>query len=107
MPYDGDMIVDCSACDFEIADITAYDSDGNELTDGNSAGAILEIDDLVHGGDYFFIIEGASGVTEGNFDCTIVCTSDAPTKAPTDEPTESPTPAPTHAPTGSPTKAPK
>merc|ERR1719385_125283 len=106
MPYDGDMIMDCSACDFEIADITAYDSDANELTDANPDGATLEAYDLVHGGDYFFIIEGAPDVTEGNFDCTIVCTSDAPTKAPTVEPTADPTPAPTHAPTGSPTKAP-
>ena len=58
MPHDGDMTMDCSACDFDVTDITAYDSDGNELTDGNLAAESLAVYDLVHGGDYTFIIEG-------------------------------------------------
>merc|ERR1719295_1459217 len=98
--------MDCSGCDFEVTDITAYDSDGNELTDSNLAAESLAVYDLVHGGDYTFVIEGPTDVSEGKFDCKIECTSDAPTKAPTDEPTESPTPEPTDAPTGSPSKAP-
>merc|ERR1719277_1010213 len=106
MPHDGDMTMDCSACDFDVTDITAYDSDGNELTDSNLAAESLAVYDLVHGGDYTFVIEGPPDVSDGKFDCKIECTSDAPTKAPTDEPTESPTPEPTDAPTGSPTKAP-
>merc|ERR1719295_2383457 len=100
------MTMDCSACDFDVTDITAYDSDGNELTDSNLAAESLAVYDLVHGGDYTFVIEGPPDVSDGKFDCKIECTSDAPTKAPTDEPTESPTPEPTDAPTGSPTKAP-
>ena len=58
MSYDGDMTMDCSACDFDVTDITAYDASGNELTDGNLAAESLAVYDLVHGGDYTFIIEG-------------------------------------------------
>merc|ERR1719249_301284 len=105
MPYDGDMIMDCSACGFEIVNITAYDG-YNELTDGNPAGPTLEVSDLVHGGDYTCIIEGAPDVSEGKFDCKIECTSDAPTNSPTENPSTSPTPAPSVNPTVSPTKSP-
>merc|ERR1719295_1846825 len=100
------MTMDCSGCDFDVTDITAYDSDGNELTDSNLAAESLAVYDLVHGGDYTFVIEGPTDVSEGNFDCKIECTSDAPTKAPTDEPTSDPTNDPTVDPTEDPTSDP-
>merc|ERR1719391_838015 len=100
------MTMDCSACDFDVTDITAYDANGSKLLDGNPAGPTLEVSDLVHGGDYTFIIEGAPDVSEGKFDCKIECTSDAPTKSPTDNPSTSPTPEPSGNPTVSPTKSP-
>merc|ERR1719295_2212501 len=107
MPHDGDMTMDCSACDFDVTDITAYDSDGNELTDGNLAAESLAVYDLVHGGDYLFVIEGAPDVSEGKFDCKIECTSDAPTTAhPSASPTAAPTGLPTAAPSTSPSPAP-
>merc|ERR1719334_2490238 len=105
MPYDGDMTMDCSACDFDIVNITAYDG-YSKLLDGNPDAKTLEVYDLVHGGDYMFVIDGPPDVTEGQFDCTIICESDAPTKAPTDEPTTSPTVSPSKEPTDSPTTEP-
>merc|ERR1719300_7592 len=98
--------MDCSACDFDIVNITAYDGYSNKLLDGNPDGKTLEVSDLVHGGDYLFVIEGPPGISEGNFDCTIECESDSPTTSPTDEPTTTPTDEPTVDPTVSPTKVP-
>merc|ERR1719385_239673 len=106
MPYDGDMTMDCSACDFDVINITAYDGYNSKLMDGNLAAESLAVYDLVHGGDYLFVIQGPPDVSEGNFDCKIECTSDAPTKSPTDEPSTSPTLEPTADPTVDPTVVP-
>merc|ERR1719385_348336 len=103
MPYDGDLTMDCSRSDFEIGSITAYDSDGNELTDVDDAASILTVHDLGHGGDYMFTVDGAYGVSSGTYDCTIGCSSDAPTKSPTEDPTADPTVDPTPSPSAQPT----
>merc|ERR1719295_1400616 len=97
-------MVDCSASDFEISSITAYDASGNVLTDVDSSASVLTVLDLTHGGDYSFRIQGAAYITSGTFDCTIECASDAPTASPTTLwPTVSPSPQPTGSPTADPT----
>merc|ERR1719385_652291 len=106
MPYDGDLTMNCSGSDFEIGSITAYDSDGNELTDVDAAASILTVHDLGHGGDYLFIVDGVDYASSGTYDCAIDCSSDAPTKSPTTEPTTEPTLGPTTEPTLEPTTDP-
>merc|ERR1719357_391120 len=98
--------MDCSACSFDIVNITGFDGYSSKLLDGNPDGKTLEVSDLVHGGDYLFVIEGPPGITEGNFDCTIECESDAPTTSPTNEPSTTPTDEPSADPTVSPTLEP-
>merc|ERR1719403_462534 len=110
MPHDGDMMVDCSASDFEISSITAYDASGNVLTssdvDSSHSASKLTVLDLTHGGDYSFSIQGAAYITSGTFNCTIECTSDAPSNSPTKMPTLWPTVSPTAEPTESPIEDP-
>merc|ERR1712032_471630 len=81
MPYDGDMTFDATGSDFEIASITAHDSAGDELSDTDASPSILTVHNLMHSGDYFFVISGAHAGT-GVFDFVIQCSSDAPTKSP-------------------------
>ena len=64
MPYDGDMTMDCSACSFDIVNITAFDGYSSKLLDGNPDGKTLEVSDLVHGGDYLFVIDGMLTIIE-------------------------------------------
>merc|ERR1719474_2100755 len=122
MPYDGDMTLDLSGSDFEIGSITAFDSNSLELNDVDPSASALTLHDLTHSEDYWFVIEGADGVSSGTFDIVIVCSSDSPTRSPSTDPTvdpttdptlepspsptDSPTPAPTDVPTETPTKAP-
>merc|ERR1719356_649492 len=106
MPYDGDMTMDCSASDFEIEAIIAYDSAGAELSDTASTPSILTIQDVVHDGDYSFMIQGAAGISSGTFDCEIKCSSAEPTPCPSTDPTPNPTIKPTGNPTAKPTVSP-
>merc|ERR1719249_151861 len=105
IPHDGDIVIDCTDSDFEIESITAYDSDGNQLTDYDETETVAILD-LLHGSDTTFIIEGAAYITSGTFDCSIECFSDAPSPSPTKMPTLWPTVSPTEDPTGSPTEDP-
>merc|ERR1719334_1636410 len=106
MPYDGDLTMNCSGSDFDIGSLSAYDSDGNEFADVEYAASILTVHDLVHGGDYWFTIDGADYISSATFNCNIQCSSDAPTKSPTTEPTTEPTLGPTTQPTSEPTTDP-
>jgi len=109
MPFEGDITMDLSASDFEVAAITGHDSSGQQLTDWDGSGSVLTVRGLSHG-DYSFVIEGASGVATGTFDVAVSCSSAAPTRtpsaAPTRPPTEDPSAAPTEAPSKVPTAAP-
>jgi len=102
MPYEGDLTLDASESDFDIDEITAYDSDNAELTDTEDEPSVLTVRDLSPGGDYTFVIEGEEGQT-GTFDVTIRCSSDSPTNSPSEDPTKSPTPSPSANPSASPT----
>lgn len=110
MPYDGDMTVNLGASDFEIAEISAFDSDGNALTDSEGSIATMTIYNLTRGRDYTFIIEGVGYVYTGMFDIYIECSFDEPTTSPTIEPSYEPTMEPTinlsNYPTTSPTLEP-
>merc|ERR1712130_825135 len=106
MPYDGDMTVDLSASDFDIASISAFDSNDQLLADSDSSDSVLTVHDLTHSGDYSFVIEGASGVATGTFDIVIPCSSDAPTRSPSADPTASPTANPSSDPTRAPSEEP-
>ena len=82
MPYNGDMTLDATASDFDISQIKAYDASGVLLTDADASPSKLTVHDLLHAGDYSFVIEGY-GVSTGTFDIVIECSSDAPTISPT------------------------
>ena len=109
MAYDGDMTMDCSgSTGFSVTAITAYDADGNKLTDADASAAAVSVHDLTHGGGYTFVIEGDG--SSGTADIKILCSSDAPTKTPTTapspDPTASPSTDPTVGPSNDPTTAP-
>ena len=97
MPHDGDMTMDLSGSNFAIASIKAYDQDSNELADADPSASVLTVHDLHHAVDYWFVVEGADGVTGGSFELIISCSSDEPTQSPTNDPTPAPTGQPTPA----------
>jgi len=108
MPHHGAMTIDASASDFEIASITPFDSKGNKLThaDADGSAGVLTLHDLEHNGDYTFHVKGADGITEGEFNIAIACSSDTPTSSPSKEPTSQPSSDPTTDPTEDPTADP-
>jgi len=87
MPFEGDMTVDLSSSDFDIASITCNDADGAEVT-GSKGDDSLTLSDVTPNSDYTCIIEGTGDAQSGTFGIEIECTSDSPTVSPT-------TPSPT------------
>merc|ERR1719474_2371184 len=94
--------MDLTDSDFEIKAITAY----VELIDVDASPSTLTVHDLTHPADYWFVIEGADGVSNGQFDIKIHCSSDAPTRSPSLDPSVSPSHEPSDYPSRSPTAEP-
>ena len=111
-PFDGELTLNASGCEFEIQQIVAFHVDNPSnwsavVSDGNVS---LTLHDVVESETYIFQVTGAvfggPGISEGTFHLALQCMTHAPTTEPTWNPTVDPTDHPSWSPTEEPSSGP-